>query len=340
MYILFYYFQNMKMEDIIMAWCPICKNEYDDAVNICNDCNCLLLKGNPDDFKELLVDKNEEIVLNAFNDLTENNFESAQYYCDEKEIYHLLIATEDFDDANHFLVAGDKEELVNAEDLYAPANDASGTIPSGNVSTKKKVRPYVKLSEKVSDLRSSAFSLLIIGVIGAAFLILEKMGVISLNFTATAHSIFYIVMGIMFGAFIVFGIMSLISMYKLMPLAKKHTQLTEDILNYAKESFSKENADKAIELSVASANASEVDDLLYYYQRSHLIRTFIKDKYDVEDESFEDYLVEEIYSMYWGDDDVFENEELVDENTDGTGFDDEDTDEAKLDTETETTEEN
>ncbi|MBE5939076.1 MAG: hypothetical protein E7266_01645 [Lachnospiraceae bacterium] len=289
-----------------MAWCPICNNEFGDSVNICEECNCLLLKGIPIDFTEIFSDKNEELVLNSFMTLTEAGFETAQYYCDADNNYHLIIDKENFDAAKAIVLEADADNIKNADDSM------SGT----NTPRDRRSFTYKNPSDKVADLKSSAYSLLLVGVLGAIFLVLEYFNVFNFNFSDSAHAIFYIVMSTLFGAFIIIGIASLVAMFKLKPVAEAHEKLKQDIFDYADKEFNKENANKAIEMVLEERGIEEPDELLTYYQRYVIIKKFITEKFEIEDEGFLDYLIEEIYCKNFDDEDDydFEDAEIIDDN--------------------------
>lgn len=276
-----------------MAWCPLCKKEYDDALTQCDDCNVLLLKGIETDYDTLLSDKSEETILNAYTYLVENGFEAVQYYSDNDGISHLLINNSDYEDAYNAISMLLGEELLKIED-----NDI--TIEDAPKEHSEKAKPYIKPSDKLAELNSSAASLLFVGILGIIFLLMEYFNVFNLNLTSTAHTIFYIVMSSLFIIFIITGIISFVNAVKLKPVAIETEKKTNDILDFTTKNYNKENAEKSIELFISQRNITP-DDLFFFYQRVSIIKELITNNFEITDESYLDYLIDEAYSRIYDD---------------------------------------
>lgn len=73
-----------------MAWCPICKAEYDNS-DICPDCSVDLIPENEKDYTDIFTFPDEEISLNIYNHLMELGFETVHYYYDsDDKVFHII----------------------------------------------------------------------------------------------------------------------------------------------------------------------------------------------------------------------------------------------------------
>ena len=71
------------------------------------------------------------------------------------------------------------------------------------------VKVYQDKKAKAEDYKSSAYTLLIVGVLGIGAFILMEAGVLPFRLAGSGKYITYGVMGTVFGVFIVMGILSL-----------------------------------------------------------------------------------------------------------------------------------
>ncbi|MBE5937506.1 MAG: hypothetical protein E7265_05700 [Lachnospiraceae bacterium] len=286
-----------------MAWCPICKKDFEDEITVCDSCNIELLQGSKDDYSEVLADTDERIVLTAFNELIEDEYD-VQYYIDSENTYHLLINNNQYNEVASLLAEKYGDELMSAdEDELSPM-----TAPSEKASIQQ-IKPYVKPMDKLADLTSSATSLLAVGFLGVIFLICEYLNVFDLHLSDSVHIIFYIVMGVLFTVFIVSGFMSLSSANKLRPVALENDKLIHDVIDYIMTRYNRDFAEESINKLIEDNNI-ETDDLFFYYQRFVLIKHMITEKFDIDDPSFLEYLTDECYSKIYETDEDLEEAEL------------------------------
>ena len=97
------------------------------------------------------------------------------------------------------------------------------------------VKVYQDKKAKAEDYKSSAYTLLMVGVLGIAAFILMEAGVLPFRLAGSGKYITYGVMGTMFVIFIVMGILSLKSSHKYTQEAAVEEDLTGKIKTWAKE---------------------------------------------------------------------------------------------------------
>ena len=167
-----------------MAWCPICKAEYDDR-EVCPDCSVDLISGAEKDYTDIFIFPNEEISLNIYNHLKELEFETIQYYYDAREeVFHIIC--EEYEEADA------RKQLY----FYITDNDLNSELtPTERVALSKFTEEifdeeedveapaaYVSAKDRYADVHSSASSLLIVGFIGLIILILDLTGIFRFPF--------------------------------------------------------------------------------------------------------------------------------------------------------------
>ena len=67
------------------------------------------------------------------------------------------------------------------------------------------IKVYQDMKAKAEDFKSSAYTLLLVGIVGIAALILMETGVLPFRLAGSGKYITYIVMGTLFVIFIVMG---------------------------------------------------------------------------------------------------------------------------------------
>lgn len=149
-------------------------------------------------------------------------------------------------------------------------------------------KKFVKSTDKYEDLNSSAFTLIITSVVGFTFMILKFLNVIHLSFNGASGILFYIVMGSLFTAFMIIGVLSLIKANKIKKQIGSEEDTTAAIIKYFTDNYSSEQIDSEI-------NASSLSEGEAYYKRSDKIRSVISENFDNIDDSYMDHLIELVY---------------------------------------------
>ncbi len=148
---------------------------------------------------------------------------------------------------------------------------------------------YVEKTKKYEDVKSTAYSFLLVSVAGIAFLILLFTGVIPIQFAAYMKYLMAVVMGGMFLIFFVIGIRSFQSLRDLNEqVYKEQADLTD-----AKRWFYKHYSAKAVDII---ADIRESDELQQkYFLRTYFIKGALLEKFPAFQDDFLEYLTDLIY---------------------------------------------
>lgn len=275
-----------------MAWCPICKAEYDDK-DICPDCSVDLITGNEKDYTEIFTFPNEEISLNIYNHLKELDFETIQYYFDAKdEVFHIICQEYEAEDARKqmyfFITDNLNVELTPTERVaLSKFTDELFDKESDNEPTSV----YISAKDKYTDVHSSASSLLIVGFIGLIILILDLTGIYRFPFTGTSRILFLGTLGFVFILFLVSGIISLRKAKALSAMINDEADIEKEIMSFITEKLDLSAADRSFD-----ENTSDEEK---YLARTEYIQGMVKEKYSETDDAFIEHIVEKAY------DDIF-----------------------------------
>jgi hypothetical protein len=169
---------------------------------------------------------------------------------------------------------------------------------------------YRNSAERAEDNKSSAWTLLSVGVIGIIAVILVMAGVFPIHFYGITK---YMVYGVMFALFILFIVMGLVSLRSAKIFAKKaesESTLTDTmrewcLVNLKAEEldaflFEKEENDSDTQEDIV-AECEELSDEIKYFKRNEEIKRILSDKFMNLDEGFLDDFVDHIYEEIFED---------------------------------------
>jgi len=256
-----------------MPWCPVCRSEYREGFNVCADCGAPLVQ-NFEDIDKISEDPNSHDNVKDLVDFEENevidNIELSSTYAD--------------------LMDGD-DDVFDEEN--GPCDDQ---LVNSNKGSRQAYKPYMKASERAENYKSSAYSLLLVGTFGIVFLFLSLLGVIPLNIAENIRVVGFVAMLIMFLAFIVIGLKSLIEVKTINALSDTEDALTDSITDYFNENFSAEKIDE---------KAITKDDLYLseeekFFKREEVIRGLILTKFGDLESSYLDNECERIFNLIFG----------------------------------------
>ncbi len=159
----------------------------------------------------------------------------------------------------------------------------------------KKSGVFVKAADKAENYKSSAYSLLIVGVLGIAFMALVFLGVIKLNIFGSMRYITYSVLCFMFAAFIVIGLRSNREAKKLSKEAVDEDREINDIREWFFCEYNADKINRAVSFSEFDDASLESKEELYF-KRYDYIKAIINEKFENLDSALVENLVEEIYS--------------------------------------------
>lgn len=156
---------------------------------------------------------------------------------------------------------------------------------------KSKGSAYVEKSKKLEDAKSSSYLFIVFGIVGLLLILAVWLGLIPLNMATYMKILYTIVLGAMFIVFIIIGIYYTRKIKTLKAESSSEEQQTEDIIQYITSTYPLEKLDSMIE-----GDALSMEQI--YFERYEKITSLIREKYQIEDEKFLDYLVEKIYQIY------------------------------------------
>lgn len=235
-----------------MPWCPKCETEYREGITVCADCGSALV--------ENLSDVTE---VSDVSEISESQF--------IEEIFQNMSEEE----AAVFLEETKKEAMERRKRL----EEGPGL--------------YVESSKKAHDFKSGGLSLLFVGSLGLVFVLLVLFNIIPLHMNLFSKYLILGVMGALFILFVVMGFLSVKSYKKFEIKASEEDHLTQNLTAWCKNNLKKEAIDADIDMEEASEE-------LLYFQRTEKIREMITAKFMNLDAAFLDSFIDDIYPEIFG----------------------------------------
>lgn len=285
-----------------MAWCPQCKNEYREGITVCTDCGC-----------ELVEEKESRKLFPVFVGNAENAEELKRFleYNKIKQVTvssagdeGVVVAVEETDKEQALKLARVYAEQKYSEELEHIASEKQAEEEKDPFAEEKMVRAartnfksYMNSAQKAEDNRSSAWVLLIVGVLGLAVVVLGSLGILPLRIGNPY--LFYGVMSALFLLLIVMGFVSMKSAKLFARTAESENSLKKTLLEWCKGNL------KASQIDSVIADAAELEEEVLYMRRYDVIKDMLNHQFMNLDQDFVDELIdEEIYDM------VFTTEEV------------------------------
>lgn len=153
---------------------------------------------------------------------------------------------------------------------------------------------FVSKRTKQEDLRSTAYSFVLVSILGAVLLILFAVGIIPLNMTGYMKVLSCSVMGIVFLLFFIIGIRSFIQLKSVKKEVLEEERYFKTITEWFKGANSADRADWGID-------GNQPKEQLYF-ARYEKMKQLVEEKYPSLDEAFLDHIIESLY------DELFSNE--------------------------------
>lgn len=249
-----------------MPWCPKCRTEYRAGFSKCADCGSELVAEEPA----------EEVKVPAWmEDIPE---EYRQAALQEEEVQ---ISPEEAAKMRAAQMAAMQQAMEAAKQ-----QQANGTAPR-----KKSTGPYRDSTSKMNDNKSSGWMLLIIGVLGLAFIILGFTGILPISFGRSYF--FYGVIGVMFLLFIVGGVVSLKNAKTFSAQAESENSVRNSLKEWSKENLNAEEIDRIVECK------NDSEEIVYFKRFSYLKfilnKQFVNLDQDMLDQFIDNYLYDEIF---------------------------------------------
>lgn len=152
---------------------------------------------------------------------------------------------------------------------------------------------YQNSATKAEDNRTSAYTLLFVGILGFILVLLIFVGVIPLYQNAsTTKYLVCGVMGAMFILFIVFGVVSMRNSKILLIKAKSEDSLLSELTKWCEGNLSAEVIDAGLFDDEAQEELAEEQK---YFKRADKMKMIISDKFMNLDEALLEHFVDEYY---------------------------------------------
>lgn len=152
----------------------------------------------------------------------------------------------------------------------------------------KAAHAYISKKSKTEDMKSTAYTFTIVGILGIVLLILFATGVLPLHTANYMKVMICIVMGAMFVIFLLIGIRAFQQIKTYSDEADNEEQILAEITAWFRDSYDK----AAIDATIDTAQPEE----LLYFSRYEVMRQYIVEKYPDVEESLLDHMIETLYT--------------------------------------------
>ena len=261
-----------------MPWCPKCKNEYYEGIKVCADCG------------EELVESLEEW------EKAEREEKEAERRAQIAAIREMMQEEAEGDDA------ADAQKEAGGE-AQTPGSQENGDAEAAEMRAKEKKRAeevsrgvYRNYEEKAADNRSSAYTLLGVGVIGIAAIIFCFFDVIKLPINESSRVMVLSFLGAMFLFFIVMGVVSMKNAGKYAKKAESERELTKELEKWFVEYVTAEKIDDGL-FTEEEADFSEERK---YFKRFDKMKELLSERFLNLNEGYVDRFLDKHYQDIFG----------------------------------------
>ena len=286
-----------------MPWCPRCKSEYREGFTVCADCGCQLVTG--EQTKTLVpLTFGEREQMEALQDfLRYNGIKDSELITDEQDGQsELQVLPAELDRAAaavRVFLSQEKQrneaEGVNAQSVDTDGEDEAQELLRETSTVRKTFQGssgYQDSSQRADDNRSSAWILLVIGILGLVLVTLSIAEVIPLKLGNPY--LFYGVMIAVFLLFLVTGVMSMRSAKFFAKKAESENSLRSTLLDWCRENLKPDEIDREV-------SAADTPEEVLYFSRTSYIKEKLNHQFLNLDQDFLDKFVDDhVYEMVFG----------------------------------------
>lgn len=165
------------------------------------------------------------------------------------------------------------------EDYIEEKESSSNAAPS---------HTYISKKAKKEDVKSTAYTFLLVSIAGFILLGLFYAGVLPLYVADYMKVIIGIVMGTMFLVFFVVGVRSFLEIKVLDAESSEEENLFHEVTEWFKSTHTTESIDAKIDTTASNEQL--------YFSRYEVMEQIISEKYPDLEASFFDHIIEELYS--------------------------------------------
>lgn len=259
-----------------MSWCPKCKNEYYAGIKVCADCGSELV----DSLEEW--EKAEREVKEAERKAQLAALE--EMLSEENTEGRAVEVWEDAEDAER----NQSEEALDFADNFVSRAEKEAEEASRGV--------YQNYEEKAADNKSSAYTLLTVGIVGLVVIILCFCDVIRLPISESSRFMTFGVMGAMFLFFAVMGVVSMKNAGKYAQKAESEKELTKELEKWFVECMSAEK----IEEGLFTQEEADFSEEQKYFKRLERMKKLLAERFLNLNEGYVDRFLDQHYQDVFG----------------------------------------
>lgn len=264
-----------------MPYCPKCKTEYIEDITECSDCHVPLIDSEKDLIvpSVLLVSTETDLARRIKEFLGYSGIDVSLKFNSCEDLFDIYVDSTQADDAHCLL----KLLLANEAMELNKKQEQNTNYPIEH--------PYTNAKERYEDMRSSAFSFLIVGIF-TLFVIVLSITVFSTPILGRENPFGTSILAFLAILCIIYGFLSRKKADELKDGIQVEAHQTNAIKHWFTSTYTPMQIDALIKASVQ--NDTILDEILTL-KRLELIRIFIKREYtDVHDDYLDD-LAEDIY---------------------------------------------
>ncbi len=150
---------------------------------------------------------------------------------------------------------------------------------------------YTKKSKKLEDAKSSSWLFIAFGIIGLLLILAVWLNIIPIEMELYMRVLYTVVLGVLFVVFIVIGIYYTRRIKTLRRESNREERQTREIVQFITEKYPLDALDHMILADTLSPEQ-------LYFERYDRIAALIREHFEIQDEAYLDYLIENIYQVY------------------------------------------
>ena len=262
-------------------YCTKCEKDYPDDQTICPECGNVLVEKAQDDESEnqIPVASESEGVASRIKAFFQySGLECVQLKVDKTTgMVRVLVNESDYRKAvkllNIYNLEEQKKELASMEPNPLEEEEAEEEILYNHDN-----KVFIKTEDKYQELKSSASSLIVVGLILIAAEICIFFQIIQLNLNTISNILLQGIFSIMGIGFFLYGILSSKNAASMKSEIQEENERTEEIQEWFLHTYSSLDLDRDIDETLDPG--TELEEADRQFRRLELIRTYICGEYD------------------------------------------------------------